>query len=163
MINYYKIQIVEQFKVLDRKVAKTLSMVWHQPCEAVFEYLSIYYIEQLSILIKSGVLKSYELTYAAEYMGRCNDSIMVRDTLVPLLSHPKAVVREGALIGLNDNHINKDVKLILISMSKYDKLACLRKICKSIVFNCDYDILYSYKQRYLYRNAKYNENYLICA
>lgn len=54
----------------------------------------------LLTLIEGGTLQPASLTFAAEYAGRTPDVPAIRRTLVPLLSHPSPLVREGALYGV---------------------------------------------------------------
>jgi hypothetical protein len=110
-------------------------------CEDLFLRLAKEDPHQLADMINNNALKPYDLTYAAEYLGaECNDSNLVRKTLVPLLDHPEAVVREGALIGLNqtrlydeDDHIDEATEKIIEKMSSDDPSPCIREFSKQIV------------------------------
>lgn len=55
----------------------------------------------LIALIESGCMDYYDLTYAAESAGRVEDPSIVVPTLLNLLDHSNAVVREGAIYGLS--------------------------------------------------------------
>src|SRR5690606_30816822 len=80
---------------------------------------------QLAVLIKSDALHSSELTFAAEIMGRCGDSNLVRQTVGPLLRHAAAVVREGAIYGLV-RHLDDDLLAELSNLKSNDPSAGVR-------------------------------------
>ena len=71
---------------------------WLVHCEDEFEWLADHDPAKLLNLITSGTLTDPDLTFAAEYAGLIGESAI--PYLVPLLDHPKAYVREGAIIGL---------------------------------------------------------------
>ena len=101
-------------------VATEIVKLWNKPCENAYTWLVKNHPDQLLTLINSGMLEPYELTYAAEEVGNIANSDIVRATLIPLLSHFSAVVREGAVFGLY-NHLNEQVVDILNKMIKSDE------------------------------------------
>lgn len=74
-------------------------MFWLEPCEAMFEYLATHEPEVLIEQLTSGALQPSALTFAAEWAGR-SGSAAATAVLLALLEHPSAVVREGAVYGL---------------------------------------------------------------
>jgi HEAT repeats len=88
------------FDRLDSELAYDVSDRWREPCEAAFEYIVARSPKQLATLISAQTLSPGDLTFAAEILGGCADSDLVRATLTPLLQHAEAVVREGAIYGL---------------------------------------------------------------
>jgi hypothetical protein len=68
-------------------------------CEAMFEYLAMHEPEALIEQLASGALEPSALTFAAEWAGRTG-SPAATAALVALLEHPSALVREGAVYGL---------------------------------------------------------------
>lgn len=89
--------------VLPESIRATLPV--QSPCEATFEYLAEHHPDALVVLVQHGALKVTDLTFAAEAVGRFQNSILVRAVLLPLLRHPSAVVREGAVYGIS-NHLD---------------------------------------------------------
>ena len=98
---------------------------WSRPCEAMFEYLAENYPTALVQLVQDGALRYTDLTFAAEIVGRLDDSPVVRKTLEPLLSHREAVVREGAIYGLG-NHLNDDSRNLLRFLFRQDNSPAVR-------------------------------------
>lgn len=60
--------------------------------------------DALVALIDSGQLDAVDLTWAGEYLGLYAPSEKAVPALLRLLDHPRALVREGALYGLNAHH-----------------------------------------------------------
>jgi hypothetical protein len=120
------------FKCLNRSVVKKISK-WSKPCEAVFEFLSLEDPKSLAKIIQEEPLEASDLTFAAEHMGNCEDTALVKKTLIPLLNHNEAVVREGAIYGLA-NHLDSVVKYKLFKISKIDKSTAVREAASNIVF-----------------------------
>jgi hypothetical protein len=73
---------------------------WDVPCEAMFEYLANQQPDELFRLVESDALSPGLLTHAAEWCGRTKLEVRARRVLLPLLSHSAALVREGAILGL---------------------------------------------------------------
>jgi HEAT repeat protein len=113
------------FDVLSPWVAAALADRWQEPCEGAFEYLATRYPASLLGLIISGRLDPADLTFAAEIAGRLRDDGAVRRALVPLLSHPEAVVREGAIYGLA-RHLDAGVRTLLERLAAADPSAAGR-------------------------------------
>ena len=89
--------------VLPASVRRALPV--QSPCEATFGYLAEHHPEWLVVLVQRSALKVADLTFAAEAVGRCKDSTLVRVALQPLLRHASPVVREGAIYGIA-NHLD---------------------------------------------------------
>ncbi len=119
------------FKSLDQSINKKISK-WSAPCEDMFEYLADSYPESLAKIIEEESLQAQDLTFAAEYMGKCNDTSLVKKVLFPLLSHKEAIVREGAVYGLT-NHLDSVVKFKLFNISKNDHSKAVREAASNII------------------------------
>jgi len=113
------------FDCLDDEIAYEISQRWRQPCEAAFEFLVARNSRQLARLIDSATLRPADLTFAAEILGRAADSNLVRSTLVPLLRHNEAVVREGAIYGVA-GHLDEATRVVLRRMAETDRSAAVR-------------------------------------
>ena len=74
-------------------------MFWQEPCEAMFEYLATHEPDVLIEQLTSGALEPSALTFAAEWAGRSGGP-GATEVLLALLEHPSALVREGAVYGL---------------------------------------------------------------
>ena len=99
---------------------------WDGPCEAAFEFLADNHPSELIGLIVSNRLGPTDLTFAAEIAGRLSDGAAVRRTLLPLLMHDDAVVREGAIYGLA-LHADETVRAALIRNSACDPSPAVRQ------------------------------------
>jgi hypothetical protein len=119
------------FKSIDKSIAKKISK-WSEPCEDMFEYLAESYPESLAKIIEEESLPVKNLTFAAEYMGNCNDINLVKRVLFPLLNHEDALVREGAVYGLT-NHLDSVVKFKLFNISKKDQSKAVREAASNII------------------------------
>jgi len=97
------------------------------PCVLVFDMLVSHFPHELAKVISGGQLEPANLTFAAEAMGQCKDDDLVRNTLIPLLRHDEAIVREGAIYGL-ENHKNSDVSAVLSWMAQNDPSPCIRDL-----------------------------------
>ncbi len=106
-------------EVLRPEVALAVSRRWPMPCEELFEHLAASYPAELAKLIEAPVLASADLTFAAEALGRTTNSDRVRRVLVPLLKHPSAIVREGAIYGLQ-LHLNPQTREALAAVAASD-------------------------------------------
>lgn len=73
--------------------------------EAYFVHLARHDPARLADLLQVGVLPPEDLTFAAEMAGNIQDSELIRPALLRLLEHSSAVVREGAILGL-DRHLD---------------------------------------------------------
>ena len=110
---------------LDPAVLMEVLTRWEHPCEAMFEYLAEHHPSQLLALLRSPRLSPADLTFAAEIAGRIPSSAAVREALLPLLDHPKAVVREGAVYGLG-KHLDDPVRQRLARLAEDDQSAAVR-------------------------------------
>ncbi len=120
------------FKSLNKNLRSKLSK-WSKPCEEVFEFLSQENPESLAKVIQEESLDASDLTFAAEHMGNCEDTALVKKILFPLLDHNDALVREGAVYGLA-NHLDSVVKYKLFNISKVDKSTTVREAASNIIF-----------------------------
>ena len=80
-------------------------------CEALFERLSDTDPEALIALMPN--LEVHDLTFAAEWLGRSKHH-RAAEVLIPLLKHPAAVVREGAVYGLSNLEITNTIRFALL-------------------------------------------------
>jgi hypothetical protein len=88
-------------------------------CEATFEKWSKENPQKLINFIDTYRDRNGRLTFAAEWAGFCRDAL---DSLVKLTDHESAVVREGALMGLENYYqkfIQKDLYKILKASNKH--------------------------------------------
>lgn len=124
------------YSKLDPKVHAELK-VYDVPCTSACELLKEKYPDQLISLVESGDLPESILTFAAELLGELGPSFSdkVRRAAIPLLSHPSAVVREGAVYGLEGTHSNSVVRFKLLDMSSKDPSKGIREICSRIINN----------------------------
>ncbi|EYF00653.1 HEAT repeat domain-containing protein [Chondromyces apiculatus] len=111
--------------VLQAPIAQFVSRRWKEPCEAMFEFLAVQHPASLLRLIEQGKLDAADLTFAAELAGRLKHSEAVRRTLLPLLAHPRAVVREGAIYGLS-NHLDEASRERLAELVEKDQSPAVR-------------------------------------
>lgn len=112
--------VIAPFDVLTSALGIQVARRWPKPCEAAFEYILCQSPSELVVLINDGDLHPSDLTFAAEILGRCADSVLVRAALLPLLQHEAAVVREGAVYGLakhRNEETNKHLRLVASSDS----------------------------------------------
>ena len=96
------------FHELDAAVATEITARWKQPCEAMFEHLAQCHPDQLLRLVNAQQLPPIELSFAAEAAGTLANSPAVRNTLLRMLRHGDAVVREGAIYGLA-RHVDEEI------------------------------------------------------
>ncbi|MDX2053610.1 MAG: hypothetical protein SFV15_14515 [Polyangiaceae bacterium] len=85
-----------------------------------------------SLLTTEGLLNDTELSLAAEAIGRVEDVALVRQTLVPLLKHKSALVREGALYGLAELGF-EDVRVVIETIAKGDAHAGVRRAAAAVL------------------------------
>lgn len=107
------------FDALSDEAIQAVLPRWRRPCEGAFELLAKRFPVDLAKLIQSDRLVDSDLTFAAEALGQSDLGWLVRDTLRPLLNHASAVVREGAIYGLQ-KHIDVEVRGELEKISKGD-------------------------------------------
>jgi predicted Zn-ribbon and HTH transcriptional regulator len=90
-------------------------------CEATFEKWSKENPQKLIDFIEDKNNKFHQLTFAAEHAGHCKNSL---ESLIKLLDHEDAVVREGAIIGLDNYYhkfILKDLYKLLKAANRYEE------------------------------------------
>jgi hypothetical protein len=88
----------------------------------------------LASLIDGGTLRPATLTFAAEYLGHATDTALVTRTLLPLLDHELAYVREGAMLGLG-RHQSPAVVERLRLMVERDPVLALREMARDMMDN----------------------------
>jgi hypothetical protein len=97
-----------------------------EPCEALFERLASEDPSALLRVVNEGKLAPYDLTFAAESLGRLADHESAREALVALLHNPSPVVREGAIYGLAKLPMKAEVHAILVKIASEDSSAAVR-------------------------------------
>lgn len=115
------------FDQLSPMAAIAVTSQWSVFCEAAFDFLADCFPCDLLRLMSSGKLGPVDLTFAAESIGRVPASDLVRRTLLPLLSHSDAIVREGAIYGLRA-HENGEVRSRLTHMATADSSWEVRQV-----------------------------------
>lgn len=113
------------FDELSVDAARAVLARWNRPCERAFEVLAARFPHELAKLIELGRLEPPDLTFAAEAMGRSELSWLVRHALTPLLVHASAVVREGAIYGLQ-KHVDDSTRAALSILSHDDPSSAVR-------------------------------------
>jgi hypothetical protein len=113
------------FDELSDEAARAVLARWNRPCEGAFELLAARFPHDLVKLIEQDRLEPSDLTFAAEALGRSNIGWLVRRALKPLLRHASAVVREGAIYGLQ-KHLNAEVRAALASVVNSDASPAVR-------------------------------------
>ncbi|SRR6266568_2229249 len=92
---------------------------WGSYCEGLFEDLAKLAPKELAYLVSGNVLRPTDLTFAAEILGSVDDRALVVRTLLPLLDHESALVREGAIYGLSA-HMTPEVTTRLRQVAQLD-------------------------------------------
>lgn len=113
------------FDELSDEAARAVITRWNRPCEGAFELLAARFPRDLAKLIEQNRLEVSDLTFAAEALGRSNMGWLVRYTLKPLVRHASAVVREGAIYGLQ-KHVDGEVRAVLEGVVKSDPSRAVR-------------------------------------
>lgn len=113
------------FDELSDEAARAVITRWNRPCEGAFELLAARFPRDLAKLIEQNRLEVSDLTFAAEALGRSNMGWLVRHTLKPLVRHASAVVREGAIYGLQ-KHVDGEVRAVLEGVVKSDPSRAVR-------------------------------------
>lgn len=113
------------FDALSDGAARAVMARWTRPCEGAFELLAAHFPRDLAKLIERDRLAPSDLTFAAEALGRSSQGWLVRAVLPPLLRHSSAVVREGAIYGLQ-RHLDAEIRGLLLAVSKTDPSAAVR-------------------------------------
>ena len=107
--------------------------VFKQICEELFVALAARSPRGLaSLLTTEGLLDNAELSLAAEAFGRAEDLTLVRQTLVSLLKHKSALVREGAIYGLAELGF-EDVRVAIEATAKGDAHAGVRRAAGAVL------------------------------
>ena len=95
-------------------------------CEADCERLAV--SDPAALVAAFPAMRPTLLTFAAEYLGRAPADVAV-PALLPLLDHPKAYVREGALYGLMQCDDPRAVAAILRA-AEHDPSEAVRTIAR---------------------------------
>jgi hypothetical protein len=98
------------------------------PCEDAFRWLAEHDGPALLAWISDGSLAPPQLTFAAEHAGCVPGADAV---LLPLLDHPKAYVREGAVYGLA--RVMERILERLDAISRDDPLEDIRTVASEAV------------------------------
>jgi hypothetical protein len=102
-------------------------------CEELFVALAARAPARLARLLAiDGLLDNTELSLAAEAIGRADDAVLVRRTLVPLLKHRTALVREGAIYGLAELGSN-DVRSAIATLARKDEHPGVRRAAGAVL------------------------------
>jgi hypothetical protein len=101
-------------------------------CEDLFERLAVEDPERLVGLLAPGKLPPHLLTYAAEIAGKLAAEKVVPPLLV-LLENESAVVREGALCGLQTHMDNNKVWSKVVDMWKKDPSEGVRSAARGVL------------------------------
>lgn len=105
--------------------------IWGGPCEDAFNWVASNHPVLMAAWVLYGDMPPHALTFAAEALGKIEDSELVMKVLEPLLDHPDAVVREGVLYGLSGHYNNKpEVGRKIGLMAKNDLSAGVRHAAK---------------------------------
>lgn len=106
----------------------------YEPCEDTFKKLAGEDPKQLLEWMASGELQPPDLAFAAEIAGQvlCTDDVI--QTLLLLLQHKSAPVREGAIYGIN-NHLTNSVAAIsaIYKMSMEDESIGVREAAAEVI------------------------------
>ncbi len=94
---------------------------------ATFSELAARDPAQLAACVRDRTLPQSQLAVAAACLGRASDHALVREALLPLLSHSDVQVRLGALDGLG-LHLDERVRASLrwLLLEEPDALVCHR-------------------------------------
>lgn len=116
-----------------RVVPGAFALEFSSICEELFVALAARSPRGLaSLLTTEGLLDNAELSLAAEAFGRAEDLTLVRQTLVPLLKHKSALVREGAIYGLAELGF-EDVRVAIEATAKGDAHAGVRRAAGAVL------------------------------
>lgn len=75
--------------------------------------------QKVADYIKKSGADDYKIVVALEILGECNDSDLVRATLLPFLNHENEEIREGAIYGLWE-HLDDAVRCELLRLARFD-------------------------------------------
>lgn len=103
-------------------------------CENLFERLAEDDPHRLVKMLLSGEIPDYLLTYAAEEAGNQLESELVVPALLQLLSHPQALVREGAILGLGE-HESDEITTRLLEIASMDSSPGVRERAKGALMS----------------------------
>lgn len=104
---------------------------WPRPCAELFAVLAARYPGDLITLTESGLLSNAALTFAAEALGET--SVPGVDVLLAgLLRHKSAMVREGALYGL-EQLAPAELPTILRRVAQRDASPAVRSVATDLL------------------------------
>ncbi len=75
-----------------------------------------------------------DLTFAAEHLALCGNQELIKATLLPLLGHESALVREGAVYGLH-NTLDEEVTKVLEVLLESDTNPGVRWAISETLYN----------------------------
>jgi HEAT repeat protein len=103
-----------------------------RPSENQFRHFAEHEPETLLDLLRRRALSPGFLTYAAEIAGRNIPTVEVVPVLLPLLQDPSPLVREGAVLGLEE-HRTPEVLAALSEVARLDASPGVRAAARSAV------------------------------
>lgn len=107
----------------------------HPHCQAATKALVERAPKHLARMIQSGSIEPAYLTHVAETLGQWKNWDEVVTTLLPLLDHPQAIVREGALYGLGVREGTRDERVDpkVLHLRDNDPSESIRLIAKDYI------------------------------
>ncbi len=120
------------FDVFEPLLALSLRRRWPDLCEDMFDFLAEKHPEQLALLLGSASVRPSDLTFAAEAAGRVADFALIRSAVLRLLGHESALVREGALRGL-DGRLDAEIAGIVRDMAASDSSPGVRAVAGELL------------------------------
>lgn len=108
-----------EYETITNEIKDKIIQWWPRPCEALFEYLATNHPRDLVSLVQCKNIEPTDLTFALEWVGEIEDSSLVRSTLISYLEDESAIVREGAIYGLQ-KHLDDSVEAFLQAIAQND-------------------------------------------
>jgi len=110
-----------------------------EPVEGTFSLIAINYPEIAIKLAESNTMSDLELTWLAEHIGK--QEVVhagVEDLLIKLSEHNEAIVREGALYGIDNYLINHRSDILIKQLEKLmtHKHKTTAELAKDTLSNC---------------------------
>ncbi len=99
---------------------------WGGYCKALFTELATQAPGELVQILEDRSIPASRRTFAAEILGRVNESDVVVGPLLELLDHPSRLIREGAVYGLSW-HATPEVRTRLQALVTEDPSPAVRQ------------------------------------